>query len=1089
MKKKRLEQKFPLRELKKLFCIMKLTFFFFLLSSNLVWAAQTYAQVTSLNLELNNVNLEEVFEAIRQQSEFEFFYNNDQVNTLVKVSVKAKNADIKTVLEQALPAIYEYKINDRYILINKRKEIAPVLSPQPQQTKKTITGKITDKEGESIIGANIVEVGTTNGTVTNVDGNFTLRVEQDAVLHISYIGYLSQDINTSGKNTFSIVLEEDATILDEVVAIGYGTVRKSDLTGSVSTVSGKQFSDQPVKRVEDILQGRSSGVEVTTLSGMPGAGMKVRVRGTTSINKSSAPLYVVDGIFSSSGLEGLNPSDIRSIEVLKDASATAIYGSRGANGVILVTTRRGETGRAQITFDASIGISNMANRYDVLNAYEYATALNDIWGASTISAADLEAYKIGQKGIDWQDLMTQRGVSRDYKLSISGGSTTTRYLVSANILDQDAITITTKYKRNSLRANLDSEVTPWLTMSTKLNAARMHTHNGSVDLMNAINFSPTMELTNEETGVYNKDPYNAVGDNPYGARMVNYNDNYRYYLNANTSLLFKIIDGLTLAVTGGYNYSHNPSYSFSSKLRAPGALSGMSNNSGMTCYWQNTNNLTYQKMFGNHNITATAVWEISNNTNTYLSVSGSNLSNENIVGYWNVNNAATKSQSNSYSEESMASGVARIMYNYGGRYFLTGTFRTDGSSKFQGNNKWGYFPSGAIAWDMAKEDFMSTQHIFQQMKLRASFGITGNQDIDRYSTLGMLSTTSYGWGTSTDYTGYWGDSFATPDVRWEKTYQYDLGIDMGLLDNRVNLTLDWFLKQSKDLLFRKNVPMYNGGGSFWVNQGEVKNSGIEFSVTAYPLSNKEVTWETNFNATYVKNEVVDLAGEEFILDGINSALGGAMQIMKPGYPVGSFYLHKWKGFDDTGANLYETADGNLTTSPTGEDQFIMGQASPAWTFGWNNMVSWKNWSVNIFINAASGFNRLNNTHFALTSMVGMFRFISLRDAYYKGWDYVDNKAEAEYPSHTNSDTKYYGNSDQWLENASYIKLKNISVSYHIPKQVAKFADVDLTVSGQDILTLTNYKGMDPEVYNSYTGVDYGAYPVPRTFTFGAKFTF
>jgi TonB-linked SusC/RagA family outer membrane protein len=956
------------------------------------------------------------------------------------------------------------------------------------QGKKTVNGKIVDSQGEAIIGANVVEKGTTNGTGTDVDGMFSLTVSEGATLQISYVGYTTQEIRVGSQSSVNVTLEESSEVLEEVVVIGYGTVKKSDLTGSVASVSDKQFKDQPVKRVEDILQGRTPGVEVTTLSGMPGEGIKVRIRGTTSINKSSDPLYIVDGIVSSSGLEGLNPSDIQSIEVLKDASATAIYGSRGANGVVLVTTRRGRDGKAQITVDATVGVSNMIKKYDLLSAYEYATALNDIWGSATVSAADVEAYKTGAKGIDWQDLMTQTGISQDYKLSISGGNAKNRYLVSGNMLDISAITITTKFQRAQLRINLDNEVTPWLTLSAKLNASRMHGHNNGVDLMNTINYSPAMEMKDAETGVYNRDPYNAVDNNPYGARMVNYNDNYRYHLNGTLNLLFRIADGLTLSVQGGANYYHNPNYSFTSALAAPGQINGMGNGSGMNVYWQNTNNLTYRKTFGDHSLTATAVWEASNSTWTNLAISGSNLSNE-IVGYWNVGNAATRSESNDYSSESIVSGIGRLMYSYKGRYMLTGTFRADGSSKFQGDNKWGYFPSGALAWDVAREDFMSDLDLFQQLKIRTSFGITGNQDIGRYSTLGMLSATSYGWGTSSPYTGYWGNSFATPDVRWEKTYQYDIGADFSMMNGLLNFTFDWFLKDSKDLLFQKTVPSYNGGGSFWVNQGEVKNSGVEFSVNTIPVSGKDLTWETTLNASHVKNEIVDLAGTDFILDANYSNYGGAMQIMKPGYPLGAFYLYQWEGFDDAGANLYRRADGSLTTSPTADDQVVMGQANPKWTFGWNNMISWKNWSASIFINAATGFNRLNMTRYALASMTGMYRFITLRDAYYKGWDKVADKSGAMFPSHTNSDTKYYGNSDFWLEDASFLKLKNISIAYRIPKQVAKVADIQLSVSAQNLFFLTKYKGMDPEVYNAFTGLDYGAYPVPRTVTFGAKLDF
>lgn len=951
---------------------------------------------------------------------------------------------------------------------------------------KTIKGVINDEQGETIIGASVIIKGEDTGTTSDMDGRFTLEAPEGAILVISYIGYHTQEVKVRKRSLLRVVLKEDNQLLDEVVVVGYGTVKKSDLTGAVSGVSNRQYKNQPVQRVENILQGRTPGVEVTATSGMPGASMKVRVRGTTSINKSSDPLYVIDGIISSSGLDGINPSDIQSMEILKDASSTAIYGSRGSNGVILITTKQGSEGKAQVTFDASVGLSTVRKQYNLLNAYEYATALNDIRGSSTISAEDLEAYKNGTKGINWTDLLTRTGITQDYRLAISGGNEKVKYLISGNVLDQEAITIMSDYKRYGIRANIDSEVKPWLTISAKLNASSLHKHNeGGANWLHVTNFSPTMELKDPETGVYNTDPYNMIGSSPYGEMIVNNSDSYSYNLNANLTLLFKIMKGLTLSVQGGYDYDNSPSYSFRSKLDSPGAINSASNTNALHNYWQNTNNLTWQKQFGDHSFTAMGVWEISRSWDSQLKGTGSNLNNES-VGYWNLGNAAIRDASNSYTEFSLASGIVRANYDYKKRYFITAALRADGSSKFQGDNKWGYFPSAAVAWDIAQESFMSNQHVLDQLKLRASFGVTGNQDIAAYSTLGMLSGASYGWGTSTSSTGYWGYQFATPGITWEKTYQYDLGLDMSI--GGFNITVDWFKKQTKDLLFQKQVPKYNGGGTYWVNQGKLNNTGVELSLTTFPVKGA-VTWETSLNASYVKNEVADLAGDDFVLTANYSDLGGPLQIMKPGYPMGSFYVYQWKGFDDKGANLYQKADGSLTTNPTSDDLVVKGQASPKWTVGWNNTVTWKNWTLNVFFNAATGYDRLNISRFMAASMTGVSRFVTLRDAYFKGWDHVANKADALYPSLTNTDNKSYANSDFWLEDASFIKLKNISLSYRIPRRVLKFASVQLSVSAQDLFTITRYKGMDPEVYTSYDGLDYGAYPIPRTITFGAKFRF
>lgn len=953
--------------------------------------------------------------------------------------------------------------------------------------RKLISGVVTDERGETIIGATVVVKGEeTTGTTTDMDGKFSLEVPLRSVIVVSYMGFTPQEVRIFKRNLYDITLKEDNKVLDEVVVVGYGSVKKSDLTGSVTAISTARFKDQPVKRVENILQGRSAGVEVTAQSGMPGGGMKVRVRGTTSINTSNDPLYVIDGMISPSGLDGLNPADIQSMEVLKDASSTAIYGSRGSNGVIIITTKQGTQGRAVVSFDASVGISKVRKQYELLNAYEYALALNDVRGANTISAADLEAYRNGTKGLDWMDLITQTALTQDYKLDISGGTEKVRYLVSGNVMDQEAVTIMSDYKRYGLRVNVDADVKPWLTVSGKLNASIIHQHNGAANWLNAINYSPTMELVDPETGVYNKDPYNiANGTSPYGEMMVNYSDSYSYNVSANVSLLFKIAKGLTFSVQGGYDYEQRPSYSFNSSLVGPGAINSMSNSNTLHNYWQNTNNLSWQREFGKHSVSAMAVWEVSRAWDPVMQISGSNLSNE-TVGYWNVANAAVRNASNSYTESSMASGIVRAGYDFDKRYFLTAAVRADGSSKFQGKNKWGYFPSAALAWDIAREKFMKNQKVIRQLKLRGSFGVSGNQNIAPFSTLGMLTSTSYGWGTSTAYTGYWGYQFPTPDITWEKTYQYDLGLDLNVAG--VNLTFDWFKKKTVDLLFQKQVPRYNGGGTIWVNEGKMNNTGVEMTVSATSVQGA-LTWETTLNAAYVKNEVLDLAGNDFVLTANYSNLGGPMQIMKPGYPLGSFYVYEWQGFDEKGANLYRKADGSLTTSPTSEDLVIKGQASPKWTFGWNNSLSWNNWSLNVFFNAAVGLDRLNMSRFMTASMTGDSRFVTLREAYFEGWDYVSDKSQAKYPSLKNPDNKYYANSDFWLEDASFVKLKNVSLSYRIPKRVTKFGSVLLSVSAQDVLTLTRYKGMDPEVYSGYDGLDYGAYPVPFTITFGAKINF
>lgn len=963
------------------------------------------------------------------------------------------------------------------------------------QVTQTYNGVVIDAaSSEPLIGVNITQEGTNTGTITDIDGKFNIRAIKGKVLHISYIGYESQEIVLGTNTNLRITLKEDQNRLDEVVVIGYGTVKKSDLTGSISSISPKQYKEQPVQRVSDILQGRATGVQVTNTDGMPGGGVKIRVRGTTSINTGCDPLYVTDGVIG--GSLDMNPDDIASIEVLKDASATAIYGSRGANGVILITTKKGVEGKSRVSVEANIGISNIIKKYDLLSPYEYAQALNYYRGGATVSPEDMEAYRTGQKGIDWQKTMLQTGISQDYRVSLSGGNKKNRYYISTNFLDQSAMTITTKNQRAQMRINLDNELTDRLMMSTKLNMTYSHRHNGDIDMMTFLNYSPTMEMRDSETGIYNKDPYNAVDSNPYGRRIENYSDSYYYGFDGNMNFTYKIIDGLTLSAQGSISYGHSPNYSFSSAITAPGAQSKMSNSGSYGITWQNIENLTYDKTFNkDHHLTATAVFELNGYEGKGISINGSELNNE-FVGYWNVNNAKNIAAGNGYSASTMVSALGRVMYSYKGRYMLTATLRADGSSKFSKGNKWGYFPSAALAWNVAEESFMKNQDIFDQLKLRASFGVSGNSAISSYSTLGMLSEKNYdSWGSGQKWNGYWSGSLSTPDVTWESTYQYNVGVDASVLNGRLNFSGEWFRKDTKDLLLRKPIPAYNGGGSFWVNHGEIRNYGLEFNIATTPIANKNLRWDTSLNASWLHNEVIDLAGDPFIVGENLTGFGaGPIEIKKVGYPIGSFYVYEWQNFSKNGLNLYKhQADGSFTTTPTSEDLVVKGQAEPSWTFGWNNTVTWKNWTFNCFFNAALGSDRLNMSRFAMSSMVGKYKFITLADAYYKSWDMVENKADALYSTHKNSENKDFPDSDFYLEDASYIKLKNISVSYTFPRKWTRIADLQLSISAQNVFTLTHYTGMDPEAINAgpygLNGVDMGAYPIPRTFTFGVKLNF
>ena len=962
------------------------------------------------------------------------------------------------------------------------------------QQQSACTGTVTDSNGEPVIGATIRIEGMTGGTVTDIDGKFTLnKVAKGAKLTVTYVGFTAQTVTWTGA-PLSITLQEDANMLEETVVIGYGTVKKADLAGSVAVMDGKAFKDQPVPRIEDALNGRMSGVQVMS-SGVPGGAMKIRVRGTSSVNKSNDPLYVIDGIVRETGLEGINPEDIQSIQVLKDASSTAIYGARGANGVVMVQTKTGKAGATQVTFDATFGVSNAYNLPEAMSAKQYAQALVDYKG---VAQDAVQGYLDGSKsGIDWMDQLTQTGVTQNYKVAVSQGNEKTQTYFSANYMDQKGVITDTNSKRYAVKANMHNKVFDWLELTTDINLSQ--TDNSGVGfgqnqenpIWVGLNYSPTMEMM-DANGNYNKDPYNCIQNNPYGNVHGTQNDRKRTMVNGHVDLKFNILKGLTFTTTNAIDYNDYKSYSFmSAKVNKAG--NNMGNSDATVTALQSTNNLTYMGKWGEHNLTATGVWEVSSNEVRRLGLTGTGLAHEQL-GYWNIADATIKTPSNGYSKWTMLSGVTRLMYNYADRYMLTGTFRADGSSRFT-NNKWGYFPSVAAAWTVSNEKFWKPlSNAVEYLKIRASYGIIGNQDISPYSTLGALGTTGFTYGTNQSYTGYWANGLATPDLTWEKVHQFDLGVDLGFFGNRLSVSFDVFSKKTKDALLQTSSPGYLGGTRYWVNAGEVSNKGFDVTINGQILQTKDWKWSTTLNASYIKNEVTKMTAEDPIIYGQTPSPGtiDPCTIIKEGEAIGTFYGFKWAGVkeNDKGqfVDMYYAADGSITATPdASKDRFVLGRSNPDVTFGWNNSVSYKNWDFNVFCNAAFGAKRLNMVRFAMNSMVGASMFVTDKDYF--------NNVGITMPT-MGAENKTYGNSDKWLEKADYFRCENISIAYTFPRSVTKLADIRLSLSAQNLFTITSYKGIDPagssfggDNVDRDNGLDMGAYPNPRTITMGVRVNF
>ena len=961
------------------------------------------------------------------------------------------------------------------------------------QQKTQVTGVIVDASGEPLIGVSVVEKGNkTNGAVTDIDGKFVINVPANSSLVVSYVGYKTQEVAVAGKHNINVTLKEDAEMLNDVVVIGYGVVKKADLAGSVSVMDNKAFKDQPITQASDALNGRMAGVNVAS-DGVPGGSVKIRVRGSNSITKSNDPLYVVDGMVRESGLDGINPEDIQSMQVLKDASSTAIYGSRGANGVVIVTTKTGKKGESRITFDASYGFSKATKLPKMMSTKAYAQALVDYNGKSENEVKDF--LDGTNPGIDWVDVMFRTGQTQNYKLVFTKGTDGMQSYISANYMKNEGTLEGSQYERFAAKANIKTSLTKWLDVTVDLNASRgigkgVASLPGTTSnpLWIAFNSSPAMNMF-DKNGNYAKDEYGTIEPNAYGMLVGNKSERRNDVFNGHIDLQFNILPGLTFTSSNGFDYLNNYNYSLNSGKVARNHRIDMGNYNMQRTLLQTTNNLTYMNSWGDHHLTATGVWEATKSTTTNMRITGENLTTE-LVGWWNAENARTQKIANGYSNWALLSGVGRVMYNFADRYMLTGTFRADGSSRFS-NNKWGYFPSIAGAWTISNEKFMeNTRDVVSNLKVRASYGIIGNQDIDPYSTLALLKTTNTYYGVGDASVGYLLDRIATPDIKWEKTKQFDLGVDLGLFNNRLELSLDYFNKQTSDALLSTTTSNAFGGFTYMANLGKVANQGLDITLNARVIETKDFQWQTSLNGTYLKNEVKKLTDKQKVIHtgSFQSVVTDPCVIME-GEALGSFFGQEWAGIDDEGYDTYwstnDAGERVAVRNPKETDRKILGKSTPDFTLGWNNTVSYKNWSLNAFFNSAFGVQRLNALRFAMNSKIGNSRMFT--DA-----DFL-NEIGKTMPNPNVANNNYIGASSKWVENANYFRCENITLAYDMPKSMTKFADIRLSFSVQNLFTITNYKGSNPAGYNgdgdATGGIDCGTYPTPRTFTFGARFNF
>lgn len=1102
---------YPKERLKKYFLIMRLTSLLTLILT-LQLSASVWSQNTTMSVKLKNSTLQELFVQIEKSTNYRFFYNNDEVDVNQRVSIDIEEKTVGKILTVALEGLpYSFKeMENKLILIERTGVPSNVQGINSQQ--KSVSGKVTDSAGGPLPGVSVVVKGTTTGVITDMDGKYSLpKVPENAILVFSFVGMKAQEAVVAGKTVLNVTLVEESIGIEEVVAIGYGMQKKSDLTGSVSSVNDKNIKNEPIQRMEQMLQGRISGVAVTSTSGAPDGGIMIRVRGANSINAGNDPLYVVDGVANSDLFKNLDVNDIQSMEVLKDASSTAIYGSRGANGVIIVTTKKGAQEKSKIQFETQQSWGTMAKRYDMLNAVEFANFYNDYrktkGSTSDFYSPDQISDWAKNGGYDWQDIMFQTAYSKNYKLSTSGGSSKIRYYLSGNVRDAEGILIKSKYKKYGIRANIDVNSFDWLTTSFTFNASHDESTGNSNGITgvggviwDALTYSPTVGLKDSD-GNWITDNVSSYQKNPYGRRMQNKDDIFSNTFGGNTKFSFILpIKGLTFDVLGSANYLNRSNYSLTSALYKLNDKNSATNGKDEYINWQNTNQLTYTNKWGVHSLTATAVAEFTKETSNNESITAVDLLSES-VSYWNLKLGTVSNISNGYTKSTLASYLGRVMYQLKDKYLVTATMRRDGSSKFQGANKWGYFPSVALGWRVSEENFLKGNKTINNAKLRTSWGVTGNQGIGAYSTLGMLSSSSYSWGTATSYPGYWTQNQGTPDLTWEKTYQWDAGLDLGFFNNRLVATIDLYLKNTKDLLLQKAIPYYDGGGSVYANLGSVRNKGFEVSLNVIPVSSKHLNWESTVNVAYSKNEVVDMGGNQRLFPGaFDNLITFNPSVLQIGQPMGSLWGYEWLGLwkttEATEAAKYgqhpgdnKFLDKNNDYVIDSNDQGIIGKAFPDVTFGWNNTISWKRFEFNVFFQGAIGADRLNLTRYGMSESISDARFITSKEGYYNMWT-AENQ-DTNIPNPYSTTIKTNGGSTQYLESADYLRCKNLSVAYTLP---IKTNSIKISLSVQNLFTITSYSGYDPEVTSSGTsdtrsGIETGAYPSPRTYTIGLRANF
>nr|WP_319267078.1 TonB-dependent receptor [uncultured Draconibacterium sp.] len=1093
--KKNLNECFPKGKYVRMFKAMKLTMLFIFLGILQVTANNSYSQNARISLDLKDAKLQEVLTEIQKQTEFTFFYSLEDVKDLERIDLEVKEAKLNEVLDECFKNTgLEYEIKHKAIVLKKslsKKSVTPEDSEKSkiQDQKKVVKGKVVDETQMPMPGVSIIVKGTTVGVISDYEGNFTLEIPEDAeILQFSFVGYKRKEILIDENNFMNVNLEEDIAGIDEVIVIGYGTQKKSDITGAVASVGNEKLEMTPNVNIAQAIQGSIPGVMVQNTSAGASSSQTVMIRGRNSIKASNEPLIVVDGIPYGGNLSDLSLNDVKSIEILKDASAAAIYGSRGSNGVILVTTKQGQLGKPKINYEAKFSIQKYTNMLDMLDGGEFYEFKNTR-DATQFTEEELEIYNSGN-WVDWPELAIRTGNSQEHNVSISGGTEKVKYYLGASYYDVKGLVVNDDFQRISTRINLETKITDWFSLGTRTQLTLDHADGDSPD-----SESDAIFTMNPLTTAFDADgnqvifPYEGKLDgNPL--QKVLYDDVDRGYqiLSNNYAIVdFPFIQGLKYQINTGIRYR------FSDKGSYAGRNTQVGVQSRGTAYTNRSisenviieNILSYNREIDKHTIFATLLYSSESNKKTSNGFNASGFPND-FLSWYGAGQADVKDPDYSYSKTNMISQMARLNYSFDSRYLLTITARRDGFSGFGTHNKWGVFPSLALGWNLSNEEFFPLNDFFNSLKIRSSYGMNGNQAVGAYETISRLGEENIVSGETT-MPGYIPTKLGQDELGWESSKVLNLGIDFSIAEGRFSGALDYYNTRTYDLLLDRTISPVHGITSITQNIGKTKNNGWEATLTTRNIVSAKFNWMTNINFAYNKNEIVSLYGN---LDENGNEIDDIANDWFIGQPIRVNYDYVfdgvWQSSEADEAAKWESVPGFIKLMDvdgdykmTGDDRQIIGQRDPKFLWGMTNTFSYDNFSLSFFIHGVHGITKLNTL--LQDNVMTEIRRTTMR----KNWWTPDNPSNDFYMNDKDAN-KMGGVSGLIYEDAGFIRLKDLTLSYDLPQRVIDklgFDKLRFFVIGRNLITITDWNGLDPELN------DQNSFPLQKEFMIGLNLGF